>query len=487
MAAGNLGDLLLVGVHTIRDGMDADIIMDITEFVENTTYLSQFELGIQNIQGILETDRIFGVPGFNSQSDPRDPNFSGENPMPGNFLRWDVYMEIGAPPINNLYDLLDVVEQMVEAHPTTPDGQRVYGFSFFPDWDGGSVRMISEILNLYGYHWQNLYGAQLFSNWDSSSYSLMTDPDGIYLRALRLFNEAYRRGLVDPDSPTQDWDTLAAKVRDGRVMHAVWPWAGPNIFGMSMESAETTLAPFAFVPIGDMQIVMDGFSPFGTNLCAAIGAGATEPQRIIDFLDWMASPEGVMVMMNQIEGLTWEMVNGRPETTQFGMDAIRDNLTVPAEFGGGGFADGISNFNFHFVVGNDINPMFNEPFAASRWQSTLASDRNHFVLEWQEHFGVLSPMEYIVQNNMISVTPGMAFAAEPEDSSLQVMRSQVSTQFVNTSWQMLFARDEAEFDRLWDNMLELLPGFGFYEVMEWDLQVLEGMADAVSYTLERFR
>jgi len=376
---------------------------------------------------------------------------------------------------------------MVEAHPTTPDGQRVYGFSFFPDWDGGSVRMISEILNLYGYHWQNLYGAQLFSNWDSSSYSLMTDPDGIYLQALRLFNEAYRRGLVDPDSPTQDWDTYAAKLRDGRVMHAVWPWAGPNIFGMSIESAETTLAPFAFVPIGDMQIVMDGFSPFGTNLCAAIGAGAAQPERIIEFLDWMASPEGVMVMMNQIEGLTWEMVDGRPSTTQFGMDAIRDNLSVPAEFGGGGFADGISNFNFHFVVGNDINPMFDEPFAASRWQTTLGHDRNHFVLQWQEHFGVLSPMEYVVQNNMFSVTPGMAFATEPEDSSLQVMRSQVSTQFVNTSWQMLFARDEAEFDRLWDNLMTLLPGFGFYEVMEWDLEVLAGMADAVAYTLERFR
>ena len=33
-------------------------------------------------------------------------------------------------------------------------------------------------------------------------------------------------GLVDPDSTTQDWDTMRTKVTNGKTMLSIWSWLG---------------------------------------------------------------------------------------------------------------------------------------------------------------------------------------------------------------------------------------------------------------------
>ena len=67
----------------------------------------------------------------------------------------------------------------------------------------------------------------------------------------------------------------------------------------------------AFVPIEDMQIYSYGCYPQGNanDLCIMIGKDAEDPQRIMDFIDWMYSPEGINASMQGSgpEGVTWEM------------------------------------------------------------------------------------------------------------------------------------------------------------------------------------
>ena len=60
-------------------------------------------------------------------------------------LQWSVYKTLGKPEINTLEDYLDVVEQMVKEKPTTPDGEKVYGFSLFSDWDKYTALEISTL------------------------------------------------------------------------------------------------------------------------------------------------------------------------------------------------------------------------------------------------------------------------------------------------------------------------------------------------------
>ena len=69
-----------------------------------------------------------------------------------------------------------------------------------------------------------------------------------------------------------------------------------------------------------------------------IGSKAEDPQRLADFIDWLYSPEGIMVSCAQTsstcgpEGLTWEMKDGKPVLTEFGKKALSgEEIEVPEE------------------------------------------------------------------------------------------------------------------------------------------------------------
>jgi multiple sugar transport system substrate-binding protein/putative aldouronate transport system substrate-binding protein len=91
---------------------------------------------------------------------------------------------------------------------------------------------------------------------------------------------------------------------------------------------------------------------------------------MVDFIDWLYSPEGIMFSSAQTsgtcgpEGLTWEMKDGRPVLTEFGVRAFSgdEQLTMPEGWGSGTYKDGISQLNYKAVATTDINPVNNAPY-----------------------------------------------------------------------------------------------------------------------------
>ena len=66
-------------------------------------------------------------------------------------VRWDLYTELGAPEINNMDELLQLIKDMQELYPTTADGTKTYGFSMNTDWDGTFPAVFERLhLNLQG-------------------------------------------------------------------------------------------------------------------------------------------------------------------------------------------------------------------------------------------------------------------------------------------------------------------------------------------------
>ena len=481
-AAGNLGDLLLIAPDQMLDCLQVGLIMDITDLVQDSQYLKEFDIAIDNMKEYLNTDRTYCIPNRVSFSNPMAPLTTGLNPFPGNFLRWDYYMEIGAPEINNMDDLLDVVEQMVQAHPTTENGDPVYGFSIFKDWDQGGVRLVSEYMFMYGYQWgPGMYWTQCYVNNDASDHSLFTDEDGLYKESLRFFNQAHRRGLLDPDSPTQNYDMVRSKVMEGRVMQKWWNWMGGSIHDVFNVDADI---PYAYVPISNQQLVTEGFSPYGVE-CIALGVGCKNPERVIKFLDYYASPQG-QLDQTHIEGLTYEMVDGRPVLTEFGLKATAEGLTVPEEYGGGTYFDGMSKVAQAFRNDNDICPVVGEPYNSALWQSTIERNANLYTKQWTEKYGTNTPVEYVLQNNLIKVAPGCSYKPGTESPDIAVMRSQCTKLVVDTSWKMLYANSDEEFEALWQDMQEQLPGFGYEEVTRVTLEMVKEIEASRAETIAAF-
>lgn len=214
-AAGNLGDIIVQTKSRMADCFTAGLLMDMSPYLDDCPNLQALEVAYTAAADVISGgEGVYAIPGRVSNLPLDEPAGRGINPEQGVFLRWDWYYELGAPEIADMDGLLDVLAQMQEAHPTNENGDKVYALSAFKDWDGGSVRAAREMLFLYG---QAGVQGWYSSNYDGSEVINYADDGGLYYQMLQWWNKAYRMGLVDPDSSTQNWDMIASKANDGRI------------------------------------------------------------------------------------------------------------------------------------------------------------------------------------------------------------------------------------------------------------------------------
>lgn len=324
---------------------------------------------------------------------------------------------------------------------------------------------------MYGYDEQGF----VLSKADGSDYQNIIDDDSLYIKALRFFNEANARGLVDPDSPSLNYDTWLVKYQTGKALYSPWPWVGRSMFN-SLENAEDGRA-FEMAAVKDMQIFSFGCWPEGdsTNIIA-IGSGAGDPERLADFIDWLYSPEG-FELNGQANGaagprgLTWDIGDdGMPELTEFGKKALPNNETeVPEEYGGGKWSAGVSALNFRTFNQAEIDPNTGAPYDYLCWESTMESNKSAVDIDWSEKMGADTAMEYLEKNDMILVAPGANYSTPAEDANITTVRGQCKSTVISYSWRMIFA-SASEFDGLLKELQDTAKGLGYQDVYQVDLK-----------------
>ena len=128
--------------------------------------------------------------------------------------------------------------------------------------------------------------------------------------------------------------------------------------------------------------------------------------------------------------------------------------------------------NFEFVHRNAINPETNEPYDFRLWTSVLEESASTLVKNWRAAMGALTTKDYLIKNNMISVKKPVFMGKAPEvmpDELLQ-KQGQVATVIKQYSWRMMYAKDEAEFNQLLNEMTSKAKGLGYDEVFKWNVE-----------------
>ena len=179
----------------------------------------------------------------------------------------------------------------------------------------------------------------------------------------------------------------------------------------------------------------------------------------------------------QVEGVTYEMVDGRPVLTEFALDPD-PNKEAPADLGGGNWTEGSCQINYPLVHQDDVNSVIGEPTNSNLWTSTIENNANEYNQQWAELYGTNSPLDYLETNNMIEVAPGTDYTMPSEPSDITTMRAQLREIVTAAGWQMIYAADEAEFDALWTEMKAQLPDFGYNEVLAYDMEIVNDMIEA---------
>ncbi|SFR75544.1 extracellular solute-binding protein [Anaeromicropila populeti] len=471
-AAGNLGDIVFMGSENGRlsDMIEANLLLDITDYVANSEYIKTYTQGIEWMKSVGGTDKIYAIPSLVSTQSATTPS-EGLDLTYGPYIRWDYYTELGTPEIKTFEDLLPILKQMQDAHPTSDSGKPTYAISLFKDWDGNMMNNAKQPTCLYGYDEMGF----VLSKADGTDYQSIIDSDSQYVRVLKFFFDANQMGLVDPESTTQDYSIMYTKYQDGAVLYSPWPWLGQSAYNTVDNKAAGK--GFMVAPVQDMTILSNGCSPQGDKYVASVGAKAKDPQRMVDFLDWLYSPEGIMTNCAPIdgtcgpEGMTWEMVDGRPELTELGKELLLNgDGAVPDEFGGGSWKEGSSWIAFNAVLQSDINPNTGFSYKYNLWDSVLELKETPLDTSWKEKMGAKSTLEYLQNNNQILIAPGCDFLSPAEDAQISTLRSQCKAIIVENSWKMIFADSEDEFNSLLATMQDQVKGLGYDEVLEFDMQ-----------------
>jgi len=479
-AAGNLGDLVMIGAENGRlaDTVNAGLLYDMTELLATKENVSQYTLGMDMLKDLVGTDKIYAIPSAVTSLPATAPS-EGLDLVFGPYIRWDQYEAIGKPAIDTLEGLLPVLKQMQDQFPTSDSGQKTYAISLFKDWDGNMMTLAKQPACFYGY---DEIGFLLLKA-DGTDTQVITDSNSEYVRSLKFYNEAYQMGILDPESTTQNYDTLFTKMSDGAVLFSPWPWLGQAAYN-TIDNKEAGKG-FMIAPVKDLQIFSYGASPSGSKYVVGVGSQAQDPERMVDFIDWLYSPEGIMMSTAQTggtcgpEGLTWEVVDGRPVLTDFGKEALLNgDATMPEEWGGGSWKDGTSQLNFTTVLPKDINPRNNVPYNYTLWDSVIEMNSTPLDKNWQSFMGANSTLDYLTKNNGYVVAPGNPYIQPAEPSEISTLRAQCKAIIVENSWKMVFANDATEFDALLKEMQETVDGLGFADVVAFDQEVAAALKAA---------
>lgn len=479
--AGNVGDIIICPVkgEYLQRLVDSGLIINMDTYIENSALYGRYSSSIDSLNRELASDGIYAIPNALSSASPYTPSESYA-PTYGTYLRWDYYSEMGYPPINTLEDLLPILADMQAAHPYSDSGAATYAFSLFKDWDNNMMNAIKQPCCFYGY---DEYGFVL-SRADGSDFQNILDTDSLYMRVLRFYNKAYQMGLIDPDSPTQNYSDVSDKFADGQILFSPWPWLAQPAYNTNdnLNSGKG----YMFVPIEDELIYSYGSHVTGSFESAiAIGAGATDPVRMANFIDWLYSNEGIMASCADspqgtagIEGLTWQMTDLGPELTDFGIKVFYSKDTLmPEEYGGGKWMDGICKLNYKPVSNAECTPD-GYPYYFSTWDSVIAMRQSDIEKDWSSHIGSRSVMDYLQDNNALIVSPGVSYKAAKETTELSTIRVQCAAAINEYSWKMVFASDEGEFNSLYSDLLNRTTALGYSKIYEYDLTNAKGEADA---------
>lgn len=384
-------------------------------------------------------------------------------------LRWDLYKELGYPEINDMDDMLDMFIAMKALCPTDDNGNETYAVSLWPDWDGDMVMYVKAFATAYyGY---DEHGIGVYDPATGNFHDALEE-NGPYLTALRFFNQLYQNGLVDPNSMTQTYENMYEKLQAGGVFFSIFNYSGSLGYNSAAHVADNKMM-CSLVP-NEAHPIVYAMSSEGGNRIWSIGSNTENPEKCMEIINWLCTPEGVMTYFYGPEDLCWYYDDeGYTHWTDFGKEVYfaRDTLMTGEYEGTGDFNSGCLQANNTTWSLDAVNPDSNgERFNYLYWKSYQSDAACDTEQDWRDHYGVSSVEEYMGTTDY-SICNSFSFASKTDD--FKTTWSSVTDIIVTYSWKALYAGSDAEFDYIVNTMISQAKAYGYEECVQWSVEQAE--------------
>ena len=470
-AAGALGDLIILDNADMQECIETGLIHDLTDVIEQYPNLAKYMSQIKQFNSMMgDGTKIYAIPLEMNNNGPTAYKQLHVYTYPR--IGWDMYNEVGAPELKNTDDLLNCLADIQKAHPTNDKGDPAYAVSLWKDWDSQYMENVAQLTKWYG---QEVNGSVLIGT--DNSIVPLTDKAGAYYKMLKFLYQANQMGLVDPDSATQDWNSMVSKMQDKRVYLYWYSWQY-GFWNIPAKGEEGT--NYIEIPVADTNLYQPSDTYYGDGRVIAVGSQVSDENfaRLMEFLDWYASPEGVQLQHAGTEGLIYTVENGKYTLTEDGLNRFSAEVAVPEDQGGGNWNDGNNQINQWIVASCDINPDTNEPYGTDFWSTTIEMNQTKTTKEWTDKFGAADDVDYLTKNNMMTVVPSINIALAIDSTDISLIRKQCGDIIKDASWRMVFAKDDADFEAQWDAMTAQLEGLGWSDLTAFDTEKYQPMLDA---------
>ena len=470
LVSGDLPDIMYVSKENLEVMIEEGMLLCLDDYLDQMPHVQAYTDMAAALNNMREyrsagTGKIYGLPlsvGDN-QTKLALADSTERNALK---LRWDIYEEIGAPEINNFEDLIDVMEQMVKAHPTDEEGNPFYGTVLNSGSDSASWACISQWYSWQGYTADHL-SYLLETNMVSGENTSILTKDSLYYKGLKWYNEVYRRGLMDPDSINNDRATQKAKVDAGYVMvpSGSLPGWAPSYYQY-------------YIP--GTNIYYSYKSTYGdASKVIAINAKTENLEACLELLDMWCDPDAYLELINGPDGeFTWysdgenaypteetitymkENDGKTPEKLKDGEEAKLWNTSFCINTGAfTSYKDGKGNYRLVRVgQWSELQEITTDNATFDKWKATTGYDSWN---DWLEAEGA-----YYHESSMDNVK---TFCTTPSDS-MRLTIDAIKDEVVNASWKMVYAESDEQFDQIWDEMVEKCEGLGAQEIMDWRLE-----------------
>lgn len=474
-AEGNLGDLIIMDKNTFKECVGAGLIKDIGDKLPELENLKPYKLQIDTFNTNLGAAEgvYYGIP--DQMTDTSPVTLTAEMVYSSPQVRWDLYKAAGSPKVENLDGLLDLLAKIHEIHPTNDAGDPAYPISLWPDWDNNdNMSGPANVVQLTTWYGDKVKGSAILK--PDNTFTKITDKTAGYYTITKFINKAYQMGLVDPESFEQDWNSVCSKISAGQIDLIWYNWEIG--FWNSQERMNNGTA-FQVIPLEDGLFYADADSYYGSTRAWGVGSKVEGEKydRVMELIDWLASPEGLAYQHCGIEGFTYE-VNEKGKYNQINDNALMDNLPVPEEFGGGGYQDGNNAINQWLCASICTNPATGETYDVKFWETYIEKNMTDMKREWMAHFDAENSVDWMKKNGKLLASPNVSVALAVDTNDITLIRNDINKVLCKYTWQMFAAETDEDFEALWDKMDKEMEGLDYNTLYEFDCAKWQVEVDA---------
>jgi len=248
---------------------------------------------------------------------------------PAFFIQKQVLAWAGYPQIKTLDEYFDVLEKFIDANPTDKDGNPYIGFGILcEDWR--HFCLINPVQHLMG----RPNDGEVLIDPNTEDFHTETFIDKPYAKAYyKKLNEEFQKGLIEPATFTDSYDTYIEKISSGRMLgmfDQAWDFGSASSALADNKMFENTYVALGLIydekdvegipmPTDTWKIEEHYLNGSLPNVRRGFGISVTSPyaQRIVDMWEEMMSDEWQLIF-------NWGIVdedyyideNGRLQMTQ---------------------------------------------------------------------------------------------------------------------------------------------------------------------------